>query len=81
MEVRFCSKRELAIALGFSPHTIKTFRQKYWQEGVHFVRLNSRTIRYNKTLCIDWLATGNFPGLHPKRIENCLRELGQDRSC
>lgn len=76
----FCTKRELAVLLGFSPHTLKSIRKKFWSEGVHFVAPTARTVRYHRRLCIHWLATRNSPEIHQKAIEDYLRELEQDKS-
>ena len=70
MSNTFCSKNSMAEQLGYSPYTLKAIRQRRdWLEGLHFVRPNSRVIRYNRELCLDWLANINDPEAHQKAID------------
>ncbi|NHC34303.1 hypothetical protein QH73_0006460 [Scytonema millei VB511283] len=62
--------------VGISPHTVKTYRERYWQAGIHYVRCNSRMIRYNQELIIDWVANrSNSPECHQRAIEAYLASL------
>ncbi|MGB3310944.1 MAG: hypothetical protein WBG32_16550 [Nodosilinea sp.] len=38
-------------------------------EGVHWVRVNSRCIRYNLELINDWLHNRHDPAAHQRAIE------------
>lgn len=83
MSYTFCTKNILAQKLGFSPHTLKAIRKRGdWIEGVHFVRPegNSRVIRYNLELCINWLANQSNPKAHQREIEEYLINLDCNRS-
>ena len=69
------NKHDAAQLLGISVHTLKNYRQQHWQLGIHFQRLNSRTIRYHQPLLIDWLANRLSPATHQKAIEFYLASL------
>lgn len=76
MAYTFCNKHVMSELLGYSPHTLKTFRQKGdWIEGVHFIRPNPRVVRYNRELCRDWLVNINDPAKHQKAIEKYLSDF------
>jgi hypothetical protein len=68
-------KRAAAKLLGLSVHTLKTYRQKHWQCGIHFLYLNSRAIRYHRELLIDWQANRFYPAAHQRAIEFYLASL------
>lgn len=66
----FCTKHTIAERTGYSPHTLKKIRQRgEWIEGIHYVRKNSRVIRYNLGLCLDWFANQDNPQAHRRAIE------------
>jgi hypothetical protein len=69
------NKRAAAKLLGLSVHTLKTYRQKHWQCGIHFLYLNSRAIRYHRELLIDWQANRFYPAAHQRAIEFYLASL------
>lgn len=72
----FCNKRTLAERTGYSPHTLKKLRQRGdWIEGIHYVRENSRVVRYNLSLCLDWLANRGNSQAHQRAIEAYLSSL------
>ncbi|BAY61183.1 hypothetical protein NIES22_12440 [Calothrix brevissima NIES-22] len=72
----FCNKNILAQHIGYSSHTLKAIRQRgEWIEGIHYVRENSRTIRYNLALCLNWLANKHNPDAHQKEIARYLASL------
>ena len=62
-------KKEAAKILGISTHTLKLYRKKHWTENIHFLYLNSRTIRYNESLLRDWIANRYCPAAHLRAIE------------
>ena len=68
-------KRAAAKLLGLSVYTLKIYRQKHWQCGIHFQYLNSRAIRYHKELLIDWQANRFCPAAHQRAIEFYLASL------
>lgn len=73
---QFSNKKVLAKIIGCSVHTLKAFRLRGdWIEGVHYTRINSRSILYNLPLCIDWIANRNNPLAHQQAIEKYLASL------
>lgn len=78
---RFWINKHLAAELlGISVHTLKTYRQKHWQCGIHFQYLNSRTIRYHKALLLDWLANRFCPEAHLRAVEGFLASLPSNQT-
>ncbi|MDZ8055202.1 MAG: excisionase family protein [Aulosira sp. ZfuVER01] len=76
MEIQFCSKRILSQTTGLSNSTFKKYRLSgVWLEGIHWQRLNSRSVLYNLPLILDWVANHKAPAVHQKAIENYLRSL------
>jgi hypothetical protein len=75
--VKFGTKRDAAELLGLSPETLKKYRlrDKILVEGIHWIKLNSRTIRYNLSLLADWLQNRHNPAAHQKAIEQYLSTL------
>lgn len=83
MGYNFCNKHLLAEKLGYSAHTLKAIRLRGdWIEGIHFVRPqgNSRVIRYNLELCLNWLANQANPAAHQAAIECYLSTLEGPKS-
>jgi hypothetical protein len=49
--------------------TLKKYRSMgYWIEGIHWVKINSRCVRYNLDLIQDWLQNQSDPAAHQKAI-------------
>lgn len=46
-----------------------------WIEGLHWVRINSRCVRYNLELIKDWLHNRSDPAAHRRAIELYQQEL------
>jgi len=68
--VQFVSKQEATQALKLSGTTLRRYRvQGLLIEGVHWVRVNSRCIRYNLELISDWLHNRHDPAAHQRAIE------------
>ncbi|MEO0538613.1 MAG: hypothetical protein AAF215_32720 [Cyanobacteria bacterium P01_A01_bin.123] len=66
----FVSKRQATECLNLSSSTLKKYRlQGDWIEGIHWVRINSRCIRYNLELIRDWLHNRQNPAAHLRAIE------------
>ncbi|MGG6269170.1 hypothetical protein ACQ4M3_26235 [Leptolyngbya sp. AN03gr2] len=65
----FIGKHEAAKLIGFAPDTLKKFRAKgLLREGIHWIRVNSRSIRYNKSLLLDWMINRNDLHAHERAI-------------
>lgn len=73
--VTWIEKHPTAKIIGVSPHTLKPYRNRYWQLDIHYVKYNSRTIRYNRELIIDWAANRSNPECHQRAIEAYLASL------
>ena len=57
----FVNKRTASERLNLSGSTLKKYRlQGDWIEGIHWVRINSRCVRYNLELIQDWLPVRSF---------------------
>ena len=66
----FVSKRQASECLNLSSSTLKKYRLNgEWIEGLHWVRINSRCVRYNLELIQDWLHNRNDPAAHIRAIE------------
>ncbi|MEM9908089.1 MAG: hypothetical protein AAF921_24005 [Cyanobacteria bacterium P01_D01_bin.44] len=66
----FVSKQEALQYLKLSSTTLKKYRLKgLLVEGIHWVRINSRCIRYNQELIKDWVQNRHDPAAHQRAIE------------
>lgn len=69
--VLFVSKQHVSQSLALSGETLKKYRlQGDWIEGIHWVRINSRCVRYNLDLIQDWLHNRHNPIAHQRAIEH-----------
>lgn len=76
-DYQFIDKKVAAKLTGLSSDTLKRYRQKgKLQKDIHWVSVNSRVVRYNKTLLIDWIQNhqSNHQA-HSKAVENYLSSL------
>ncbi|MEB3288921.1 MAG: hypothetical protein VKI82_03335 [Leptolyngbya sp.] len=73
-EYKFGTKHQAAALTGLSSETLKKYRliDQTLLEGIHWVKLNSRTIRYNLTLLLDWMENRSDPAAHQQAIEQYL---------
>jgi tRNA(His) 5'-end guanylyltransferase len=72
----FVSKRTVTEYLNLSNSTLKKYRLNgEWIEGIHWVRLNSRCIRYNLELIKDWLHNRENPKAHMRAISTYEKTL------
>jgi hypothetical protein len=72
----WCNKHEAAKITGLSTSTLKNLRlNNDLTEGIHWVRLSSRSIRYNRDLLQDWMATRLDTQSHDQAITNYLNSL------
>jgi tRNA(His) 5'-end guanylyltransferase len=67
--VLFVSKQQASQFLTLSGETMRRYRvQGEWIEGVHWVRVNCRCVRYNLDLLEDWLHNRSNPSAHQRAI-------------
>jgi CHAD domain-containing protein len=72
----FASKQTASEFLNLSGSTLKKYRLRGdWIEGIHWVRINSRCVRYNLELIKDWLHNRSNPMAHLKAIEAYQQSL------
>ena len=68
--LQFVSKQQATQSLNLSSTTLKKYRlEGFWIEGIHWVRINSRCVRYNLVLIQDWLHNRHDPSAHQRAIE------------
>ncbi|BAZ00004.1 hypothetical protein NIES37_39860 [Tolypothrix tenuis PCC 7101] len=74
---QFVSKHVATELTGLSECTLKRYRlQGKLQQDIHWVTINSRVVRYNITLVLDWLQNhASNPQAHLRAIENYLASL------
>lgn len=76
--MRWISKSQAADLLSLSPHTLRRYRERgEWVEGIHFIKLNQNTVRYNEKLILDWVAHRGNPAAHQRAIERYLSSLDE----
>ena len=76
MDTHFVSKHEIARLIHISPETLKSYRSKsILIEGIHWIRINSRVVRYNLPLIQDLFQNLNNPTAHQRTIENYRASL------
>ena len=72
----FVNKRQASECLSLSGSTLKKYRLSgEWVEGIHWVRINSRCVRYNLELLKDWLHNRGNPKAHMRAIETYQQGL------
>lgn len=73
---QFVGKREISKLTGLSGDTLKKYRlQGILSEGIHWIRINSKVVRYNVPLIKDWFQNINNPQAHQQAIETYLASL------
>ncbi|MBD2596526.1 hypothetical protein H6G74_19630 [Nostoc spongiaeforme FACHB-130] len=74
---QFVSKQVVSKLTGLSGETLKRYRlQGKLQKDIHWVVLNSRVVRYNITLVLDWVQNHvSNPNAHLRAIDNYLADL------
>lgn len=71
MKDSFVTKHTIAELLKLSPETLKKYRlDGRLIEGIHWIRVNSRVVRYHLALIQDWLQNQGDPQAHQRAIEN-----------
>jgi CHAD domain-containing protein len=78
--MQFADKKLACQRLQLSGTTLKRYRTEgLWIEGIHWVRLNSRCIRYNLELLQDWLHNRHDPRAHQRAIDAYRSHLLSNR--
>ena len=73
MTVQFVTKYTISELLKLSPETLKKYRlDGRLVEGIHWIRVNPRVVRYNLPLVQDWFQNQSDPQAHQRAIENYL---------
>jgi len=71
--VEFVDKWGAAQLTGLSPETLKKYRLSgLLIENIHWVRINSKALRYNAKLLVDWLRNRGNPRAHEQIVERYL---------
>lgn len=71
MTAQFVTKHRIAALLNLSPETLKKYRlDGRLIEGIHWIRVNPRVVRYNLPLIQDWLQNHGDPQVHQRAVEN-----------
>lgn len=77
---RLVDKHEVVKLTGYSNSTLKRYRNAgKLQENIHWISINSRSIRYNIVLVLDWFANINDPQSHQKAIDNYLSSMASNQ--
>ncbi len=67
---QFVSKQQAVEQFNFGATTLKRYRTEgVWIEGLHWIKLNSRCIRYNLELIQDWIHNQEDPAAHQRAID------------
>ncbi|MGB3494723.1 MAG: hypothetical protein WBA57_18490 [Elainellaceae cyanobacterium] len=74
------AKQGVTAAISVSDSTLKHYRKHYWLEGIHYIYLGPKTIRYNLQLVVDWAIHKNQPHVHQRAIEAYLARVAQAQS-
>ncbi|BAY91428.1 hypothetical protein FDUTEX481_01705 [Tolypothrix sp. PCC 7601] len=76
-DYQFVTKQVMSEVTGLSSNTLKKYRlQGKLQRDIHWITLNSRVVRYNITLVLDWVQNHiSNPKAHLRAIENYLADL------
>ncbi|MEA5599044.1 hypothetical protein [Rivularia sp. UHCC 0363] len=71
------NKQVAAEMTGLSPETLKKYRlEGILEKDIYWVVINSRVIRYNISLILDWMQNKDSnPQAHIRAIENYLSSL------
>lgn len=77
---RLVDKHEVKRLTGYSDSTLKRYRiSGKLQENIHWVSVNSRSIRYNIVLVLDWFVNVNDPQSHQIAIDNYLHSMASNQ--
>ncbi len=67
---QFVGRKQISECLNLGSTTLRKYRvDGVWIEGIHWVRVNSRCVRYNIELLQDWFHNRNDPAAHQRAID------------
>ncbi len=74
---QFVNKKVAHQLTGLSGETLKRYRlEGKLQRDIHWVAINSRVVRYNISLLLDWIQNqASNPQAHLRAVENYLASL------
>ena len=79
--ILFVGKKKASECLNLSGSTLKKYRLNgEWIEDLHWVRINSRCVRYNLELIKDWLHNRSDPAAHLRAIKLYQQSLLSSQS-
>lgn len=77
---RLVDKHEVVKLTGYSNSTLKRYKiTGKLQKNINWISINSRSVRYNIVLVIDWFANINDPQSHQKAIDNYLLSMASNQ--
>ena len=66
---RFVGKKQASESLSMGSTSLRKYRvEGDWIEGIHWIKFNSRCIRYNVDLLQDWVNNRQDPAAHQLAI-------------
>ena len=75
-DLHFAPGRTISKLTGLSADTLKKYRKQHLLiEGIHWVRLNSKSIRYCIPLVLDWMHNQADRAAHERAIESYQSKL------
>ncbi len=69
----YTDKHEIGRLIKCSDSTLVRYRKKYWDEGIHWVRITRTNVRYNLELIKDWVTNRHDPAAHQRAIAEYLK--------
>jgi predicted DNA-binding transcriptional regulator AlpA len=75
MTTDLIKKQEAAQLTGLSEHTLKSLRLKEELiEGMHWIRVNAKSIRYRRSALQHWIEHRHDPTTHLRFLETLARQ-------
>lgn len=75
MTKNLLKKQEAAKLLGVSTFTLRDWRNKgHLIEGIHYIRFNSRTIRYVQESLNHWVLNRDNPQAHERYCQQFMND-------
>lgn len=80
-EVEWCDKHCASSITGLSIFTLRDWRLNgKLVEGIHWVRIGVRCVRYNSQMLRDYMVTQSEPNIHQRAIDNFLASLPSNQN-